>query len=153
MAAPPCLLPTAETWRHTRSPTLRRSRLCPYSSKMVVPLCITPFPVIIQVPSRTRRGRGPEGEARTPCLYRAVLIVFPEDISPTCLFSDNRLSSQSRARKLCSFQASHRLCPHGTPQPLDQSSQVGQVKKGMENMCQGYGINLLPRILSRTCSS
>lgn len=33
--------------------TLRRSRLCPYSSRMVVPLCITPFPVIIQVPAGT----------------------------------------------------------------------------------------------------
>lgn len=30
--------------------TLSRSRLCPYSSRIVVPLCITPFPVIIHVP-------------------------------------------------------------------------------------------------------
>ncbi len=32
--------------------TLSLSRFCPYSSITVVPLCITPFPVIIQVPYR-----------------------------------------------------------------------------------------------------
>lgn len=37
--------------------TLRRSRLCPYSSRMVVPLCITPLPVIIQVPVGTEMAQ------------------------------------------------------------------------------------------------
>lgn len=32
--------------------TLSLSRLCPYSSSIVVPLCITPFPVIIHVPGK-----------------------------------------------------------------------------------------------------
>lgn len=41
-----------------RSLTLSRSRLCPYSSRMVVPLCITPLPVIIHVP-----GEGEEASS------------------------------------------------------------------------------------------
>ena len=47
-------LPATDRCQSPQSPTLSRSRLCPYSSKMVVPLCITPFPVIIQVPSGQR---------------------------------------------------------------------------------------------------
>lgn len=66
--------------RCPHSPTLRRSRLCPYSSKMVVPLCITPFPVIIHVPRATRSGRGHEREPglhyaaqQSPCLSSRLL--------------------------------------------------------------------------------
>lgn len=119
---PPGLLPTVETCQHIHSPTLRRSRLCPYSSKMVVPLCITPFPVIIQVPRGSRSGRGHEGEARTPPLYRAVPTLFPEAFSPACLFSDSRFSPEKDKKTTVLTPA--RALSGATPQPLTQPSQV-----------------------------
>lgn len=57
-------LPATDRCQFPQSPTLSRSRLCPYSSKMVVPLCITPFPVIIQVPSEQRVAKAMKRKPR-----------------------------------------------------------------------------------------